>query len=228
MSAFPGKLQKDGMQFDFLVDHSFRDEIDDRDNLDIIEIDIDDTELEKVVTDPEGEGHDRVGRTGSGSTGDYDEQMEEVDLEEPEEDREEERDSNNESQSQPDFAPMSTTNVNAYSTAREPVPFAFAGARRRLVLSAEVMQWSISVREAMLHAGELADSFELDPNKQGDYRHYRSVRPRSLKMAGQDYARQLDTLQRQGEYPAVIVHVDGCIQCAMRLGLADRVRVVIS
>ncbi|KAK5228741.1 hypothetical protein LTR96_010193 [Exophiala xenobiotica] len=270
MSVFPGKLQKDGLQFDFLVDHSFGDEIDDHDSSDINQLDdfieIDDTELEKVVSDPEGEGHDHVGRIGSGSTGDYDEQMEEVDLEEPEEDRGEERDSNNESQGQPDFALMSTTNVNAYSTAREPVPFAFAGARRRLVLSAEVMQWSISVREAMLHgelrfhgyerlqvtpwkvinslfrarlspacphpynnpAGELADSFELDRNKQGDYRYYRSVRPRSLVMAGQNYARQLETLGNYGEYPPVIVHVDGCIQCAMRLGLADRVRVVIS
>jgi hypothetical protein len=252
MSAFPGKLQKGEMQFDFLLD-SWSNKINTEG--------VSDAETEEVDSDPEGEGHDDVERSGGSSTGADDEQMEEVDLEDPQDDHEEQRDLNNESQDHLDSALMSTTNVNAGRTARKLVPASFARARRRLILSAEVMKWSISVRDEMLHgelrlqedgemmiawslieslararlspacphpynnpAGELADSFELAPNA-GLREH---GWPRSLIVAGQSYAGQLNALQAQDSYPPVIVHIDGCIQCAMRLGLADRVRVVIS
>ena len=228
MSAFPGKLQKGEMQFDFLLDSWSN-------TLDTAEVS--DTESEEFDSYPAGEGHDH----------------------------DERRDSNNESQDRPNSVLVKNKDFKAHSPVTKPVSASFVGTRRRLVLSAEVMKWRISVRDTMLHgelslqddgvmviawslieslarvrlspscphpynnpAGELADTFELAPdpisaNLRGHLRQSRSV-----IVAGQSYADQLDALQNLDSYPPVIVHVDGCIRCAMRLGLADRMRVVIS
>ncbi|KIW19899.1 hypothetical protein PV08_00474 [Exophiala spinifera] len=245
------------------------------------------TKVVDLDLDLDGQGHNHVNRSRGGSTGGdgADEQMvDEVGLDTPDDDDEfedddddddydDKRDSadNGTENHRRDYAPPSTTDVNSGCTAGRPpvgmVPASFAGARRRrLVMSAEVMKWTISIRDAMLHgelrlqeddddgemmiawslvgslararlspicthpynnpAGPLAASFELV--RDIDRLHGHGWRRRSLIVVGQSYAAQLKALQFQDIYRPVVVHVDGCIQCAMRLGLADRVGVVIS
>jgi hypothetical protein len=73
-------------------------------------------------------------------------------------------------------------------------------------------------------AGDLATSFELA--RKLDLRG--PDWPRSLIVCGQSYPRQLHALELQDNYPPIVVHVSGCIQCALRLGLEQGIRIVIS
>lgn len=76
-------------------------------------------------------------------------------------------------------------------------------------------------------AGDLAEYFYLD------MKIAHRVRPQLLS-AGRDYGRQLyklaawETKERTKNYERVIIHVDGCIRCALQLCLDSKAQVVIS
>ena len=73
-------------------------------------------------------------------------------------------------------------------------------------------------------AGEVAELFEL--------RSEVSLRgpswPRTLMSVGQSYHRQLHALEVQDRYPPIVVHMHGCIQCALSMGLDGNIRTVVS
>jgi hypothetical protein len=52
--------------------------------------------------------------------------------------------------------------------------------------------------------------------------------PRRLIDVGRSYAKQLACLRQQGFYPPTVVHVDGCVGCALRLCSDGPSRLVIS
>lgn len=245
MSAFPGKLEKGDMQFDFLLDAWSE-----KCNIG----DVNETETE--VTH-----HIEVSGSMNDSTGAIDAHIGRVVLEDPHRDQKEQNNLAGGLQADSHSATASKKETNAVRRPSQLVAASFAEAKRSRIVPTKLMIWNISVRDEMLHGemrlrndgrmiaawalineltsvrlspdcphpynnpvGELAGTFRLAPNdglRVIDASH-------SLIVAGQSYVGQLSALYEQYNELPVIVHVDGCIQCAMRLGLAEKVSLLIS
>jgi hypothetical protein len=251
MCAFPGKLRQGDMEFDSLLD-SWASKL----GADGAEGDEDDSDLGEEASDENEGGVLNVGAAddtqmqeieiGTAGSGGHDDQAE----------------VSSQGHNSMDAGTESPGEENLSASIEENlVPQSFSGVKRPTSRSAEVMKWTVFVRDETLHgelkleddgesifswtliesvararlsppcihpyntpAGDLATSFELA--RKLDLRG--PDWPRSLIVCGQSYPRQLRALELQDNYPPIVVHVGGCIQCALKLGLELGVRIVIS
>jgi hypothetical protein len=258
LCAFPGKLNKDDMQFDFFLD-SWSDTIQTQG--------LSDADSEEIDSEIEGEDegdnenenenenmNEEESTTSQGQT----EQMvvddaspgptgSELDVGEQ----------NAEEVLQPDDVEIATqSNIQT-------VPRTFSVDRRPTFFEEDVMKWRVAVHDDMLRgelflqaneqptmawslieslarchltpacqhrrrypAGEIGDEFLF--SKGSAVRLRGADEPRILFALGCGYSDQLASLETQDYYPATIVHVEGCIRCALALCLDSDSRVVIS
>ena len=251
MSAFPGKLQKDNMQFDFLLD-SWSNEIHTEG--------VSDAGTEEVGSVSNGEDVEEE-ESGESNRGEDDEEMAENDHEDRVDSGVVQTDTSVNDGDNMDSIVDYTAPADPDGTQGTSLTPSFTGAKRRLTIPGKVMKWSISVRDEILHgelrlqddgqkmiawsliesmararlsppcphsynnpAGVVADAYQMA----SEFRLQGPGWPRSLVVVGQRYAEQLSAVESQDNYPPVVVHVDGCIKCALQLGLEDPVRLVIS
>ena len=253
LCAFPGKLQQEGMQFDFMLD-SLSHELNGPG--------LSDAETEEVDEEEESDpltvaalgrrDLDEDGQIIGGIEGDLEPGSNVLtNADTPE--IEFENDS-------PDARAEDQGLEGRREVHVKMVPSTFVGAKRD---SNQTNQrcWKVSVRNDMLHgelrlqpqgdaviawslietvlrarlsppcphpynkaAREVASSFELH----SEISLRGSDHPRALLCVGQSYHRQLQALEVQDRYPPTVIHFYGCIQCALKMGLDNTVRTVIS
>ena len=251
LCAFPGKLRKDDMDFDCLIDvWSDSLHIPDASDYDSDEGDIemegrasadDDTDDVDQLSDnamdhnAEDISGDQEAREEDGAI--RDEQADEQELEDT---------SDLELDKSDPEGPVDALSLSGT------VPIYFSASKRHVTVSNDAMEWKVAIQDNVLNgemflkgkdytpikawslmdrlalsrltpvckhrasapAGDIGAKFDMSTDSNENLGPYP---PRTLFNVGRSYAKQLACLSQRDRYPPAVVHVDGCIGCALRL-----------
>ena len=256
LCAFPGRLRKDDMDFDCLIDALQEYGLDNN------------SEDERSKTADDLENLDEC-RTESDNEDEDGDQL--FDARANQEAKDVDRD---EAARQEDSAirvEQAYKNEVKDTSESEPgekaVPIGFSAAERHIASSNDRMQWKVAIRGEVLlgemfltgkhdepirawplidslstirltpvckhkysrPAGDIGAQFRLSTEfPRAEYLGGILVMRRTLLNAGRSYAKQLTFLKQRASYPPTVVHVDGCIRCALQFCLDGPCEIVIS
>ena len=254
LCAFPGRLRKDDMDFECLIDavHNYELDIDFEDEGSGTADDLEN--LDDWLTESDDEDGDQLSDT---------------------RDNQEARDVDRDEAARQEHGAIRVEQANKHevkdTSESEPgekaVPIAFSAAERHIASSNDRLEWRVAIEDEVLlgemfltgkhdepirawplieslstirltpvckhkysrPAGDIGAQFRLSTEfPRAECRGGILVMRRTLLNAGRSYAKQLTFLKQRTSYPPTVVHVDGCIRCALQFCLDGRCRVVIS
>ena len=260
--AFPGKLRKDDMDFDCLIDVG-------SDSLHVpgasdYDSDEGDIEMKGVLSadddtdDGDPLSDDAMDHNAEDISGDQGAREEDGAIRDEQADEQELEDTSDTEldKSGPEEA------IDAPSPS-EAVPAYFSASKRHVTASSDGMEWKVAIQDNVLNGEMFLKGEDNTPIKAWSLidrlalsrltpvcKHRSSApagdigaefclsfgsderldldSPRTLFNVGRSYAKQLACLAKQKHYRPAVLHVDGCIGCALRLCYDEQSRVVIS
>lgn len=262
LCAFPGKLNKDGMNFDFFLD-AWSDTVhtEGLSDADTEEMDSSDENEFQILEDndadpsPSDSGREASERQEQTVDRGADSEEAETGVSALEQVDQEDETSESRTDNIMDASESQPANDNNM------VPRSFSTKKRPSLHQVDVMMWKVSVQDDLLRgelylenretpvmawsvleslsrcritppclhrreapAGEIGDQFLLS---KGPATLHSPEEPRILFDVGGRYADQLAGLEVQDYYPATVIHVYGCIGCALKICLEGGSRTVI-